>query len=377
MAAAKRSGASGIVHEAVTKENYDNWSTLVRNYLQGAGLWSVVDPNHENGEKIKTSAAIWKRKDAMALHIIQLACGSEVLSNIRDAGSARDAWNKLSSLYNSKYKVDDDDIEKGEGKGGGVVHMYVENNMWNEAKSLLNNSKDRMLIFSTTALERTALHVAVIAGHERIVNNLVNRGKKKLAEMRDRDGYTALALAAKLTGNTEIAKIMVEMKGGGGEKLLTMETRKGEIPVLLAASKCHGEMTHYLFQKTPLEAFRGDNLPRASLLLTRCITAQIFDVVLMVMHQNPQLPLNGDQARLQEDIGPLYALAGMPSAFPSGCEYGLLKRLVYKVLILETIKIEGKDSNGKAIEIEVKGAQEKWRYETSFLALSPSNFPSN
>ncbi|XP_027362857.1 uncharacterized protein LOC113870467 [Abrus precatorius] len=334
MAAAKSSAASGVVHEPLTKENYHNWSALVRNYLLGAGLWSVVNLCPENGGKIKRE--IWKKKDAKALHIIQLACGSEVLSHIRDVHTAKEAWNTLSVLYGSKLKADLIDVENAyadrfvvytAGEGGCTLHKYVEYDMWHEAKSLLNRNKNTMLIFSTSASERTALHVAVIAGHERIVNNLVNRGKKKLAEMRDKDGYTALALAAELTRNTEIARIMVEMKGGGGEKLLTMMTRKDEIPVLLAASKGHKKMTRYLFRKTPLHAL---------------------------------LPLNANQARL--DVGPLYALADMPSVFPSGCEYGLVKRLVYKFLILETIEVEPQDLNGKTIRIVLSAA-----HDTSFL----------
>jgi len=34
--------ASGIVLEPLTKDNYDNWSCLVRNYLAGHDLWGVV-----------------------------------------------------------------------------------------------------------------------------------------------------------------------------------------------------------------------------------------------------------------------------------------------------------------------------------------------
>ncbi|GAU25775.1 hypothetical protein TSUD_222320 [Trifolium subterraneum] len=130
-------------------------------------------------------------------------------------------------------------------------------------------------MFSTSSSDRTILHVAVIAGHEEIVKNLVKEKRKdKLVKMKDKRGYTALALVAELTGNTNIAKCMVEKKGG--LELLSMETNDGEIPVLLAAAKGHKEMTSYLFSKTKLEDITDNNFHNGVLLLTRCINAEIF-----------------------------------------------------------------------------------------------------
>ncbi|KAJ1431096.1 hypothetical protein SESBI_07336 [Sesbania bispinosa] len=37
--------SSGIVHQLLTKDNnYKRWKTLMKNYLQGQGLWDVIDP---------------------------------------------------------------------------------------------------------------------------------------------------------------------------------------------------------------------------------------------------------------------------------------------------------------------------------------------
>ncbi|XP_027915359.1 uncharacterized protein LOC114174718 isoform X2 [Vigna unguiculata] len=374
--------ASGIVLEPLTRDNYENWSALVKNYLIGQGLWGAMTSVSEIGVKAKTVSDSWKRRNAKALHIIQLACGTEILSQIRDVETAKEAWNRLGALYSSQLKADSD-IEQGVLVEDSLLqnkplYRYVESDEWNDAKAIINN--DDTAIFSTSSTGRTVLHVAVMAGHVHIVKNLVKLGKDKLVTMQDNFDYTALSLAAELTGNVEIAKCMVERKGG--KKLLTMKTKDGEIPVLLSAAKGYKDMTRYLYSETQLEAFVDKNSRNGVLLLSRCITAEIFDVALSLIHRIPQLPLTHESGGLR----PLYALARMPSAFPSGSGFGRLQQLIYNSLRLERLEVQnlctGKDKLlgisidrcGKRIGIvadvtEVEGlrvAQEKDRYNTSF-----------
>ncbi|KAG5059097.1 hypothetical protein GLYMA_01G013300v4 [Glycine max] len=329
--AATNLAARGIVLESLTRDNYDNWSALVKNYLMGEGLWGVVTSVSEISAKPKTDCENWKRENAKALHIIQLACGSEILNQIRHVETAKEAWNRLGALYSSQLKGDPD-IEQGfvddtlhEYK---QLHRYVESGDWKNAKSIIYT--DDTAIFSTSSTGRTVLHIAVIAGYENIVRELVKKGKEKLVKMQDNCDYTALALAAELTGNHKIAKCMVDPKKGGKD-LLTMKTKDAEIPVLLSAAKGHKDMTRYLYSQTSLDQFRNKNSHNGLLLLTRCITAEIFDVALNLIHRIPQLPLIHES----DDLRPLYALARMPSAFPSGCGFGRLQQLIYNILILE------------------------------------------
>ncbi|MCI06548.1 ankyrin repeat-containing protein [Trifolium medium] len=140
-------------------------------------------------------------------------------------------------------------------------------------------NRDETAMFSTSSSGRTILHIAVIVGHEEIVKKLIKEGKDKLVKMRDKRGYTALALVAELTGNINIAKCMVEKKGNKGEirqDLLSMKNNDGEIPVLLAAAKGNKEMTEYLYARTRLEDLADKNSHKTVLLLTRCINAEIF-----------------------------------------------------------------------------------------------------
>jgi len=48
-------------------------------------------------------------------------------------------------------------------------------------------------------------------------------------------------------------------------------------------------------------------------------------VALSLIHRIPQLPLTHESGGLR----PLYALARMPSAFPSGSGFGRLQQLIY------------------------------------------------
>jgi len=156
------------------------------------------------------------------------------------------------------------------------LHRFIESGNWNDANAFMN--RDETSMFSTSSSGRTILHVAVIAGHEKIVKKLVKEGKDRLVKMKDNRGYTALALVAELTGNTNIAKCLVEKKGWKvvGQDLLSMKTNDGEIPVLLAAAKGHKEMTSYVFPRTRLEEMADKNFHNGVLLLTRCINAEIF-----------------------------------------------------------------------------------------------------
>ncbi|XP_020216816.2 uncharacterized protein LOC109800448 [Cajanus cajan] len=326
---------SGLVLEPLTRDNYENWSALVRNYLIGEDLWEVVAFVSEVSVKPKAFSKTWERQNAKALYIIQLASGSEVLTQIRDLETAKEAWNRLEALYSSQLKADPDDelgMDDGSLLHNKPLHRYVESGEWNPARSIINGNYEA--IFSTSSMGRTVLHVAVIAGHEHIVEKLVNLGRHKLLKMQDNFDYTALALAADLTGNVNIARCMVG--NYGGRDLLTIKTKDNEIPVLLSAVKGHKEMTRYLYQQTHLNVFLHNNSHYGVLLLTQCITAKIFDVALSLIHRVPQLPLTVESNSLR----PLYALACMPSAFPSGCEFGLRQQLIYNFLRLEKAEIK-------------------------------------
>ena len=153
-----------------------------------------------------------------------------------------------------------------------ALYEFVEKGDCEGASSYLREKPDA--IFWTPASGRTILHIATMEGHLNIVEGLVNLGKEQLVEMQDKDGYTALALAAGYSGDMDIAKCIVNGKGGMG--VLALQNKKGEIPLLLAAYSGHKRMTRFLFFKTPSHVLDQQSSHNRVLLLERCIQAHIF-----------------------------------------------------------------------------------------------------
>ncbi|TKY70070.1 Ankyrin repeat domain-containing protein 50 [Spatholobus suberectus] len=311
----------GSVQEVLTKDNFQRWKTLMKNYLLAKNLWAVVE-----NDSTKFTSPRSRRMNAEALLIIQLSCGSKIFDDIRHFETAKEAWNHLCSHYGSELKakldiehgvVDDDLLQYKD------VYWYVEKGDWTNAESFI---RDDGALFSTSASGRTLLHLATIAGHVDIVEGLVKEGSDKLVKMQDNRGHTALSLAARLTGNTDVATCMVEKKGGGvREDLLGIVNEDGEIPLLLAAANGHTEMTRYLYKKTPKEALRGQDSRSGVLMLERCIKAEIFDVALRLLESDPKLPTES----LSDGFRALHELAQMPSAFLSGSQFGLRQQIIY------------------------------------------------
>jgi len=153
-----------------------------------------------------------------------------------------------------------------------ALYEFVEKGDWEGARSYLREIPEA--IFWASASGRTVLHVATMAGHFKIFEGLVNLGRARLVEMQDQDGYTALALAAAYSGDVDIARCIVNEKGGGG--VLALPNREGEIPLLLAADSGHKKMTRFLFFKTPSRVLDQQPSHFQVLLLKRCIQAHIF-----------------------------------------------------------------------------------------------------
>ncbi|XP_052116954.1 ankyrin repeat-containing protein ITN1-like isoform X2 [Arachis duranensis] len=377
--------STGIVLEALTKDNYDNWSTLVKNYLVGQGLWRGIVEADQNNNNNKSETEEWISKNAKALHAIQLACGSENLSNIRKFEKAREAWNHLKISFSKDVRAFPDSDQK-HGSQVHRLHSAVKRGYWNDAKSYINRYPDS--IFCTaSSTGRTVLHVAVASGKERIVKELVNMGNQRLLKMQDKRGYTALALVAELTDNVAMAEMMVVK---GGEELLTIRTKQdddeyvggyindhqnGEIPVLIASKKGHKEMTAYLFSKTPPSVFFEKGGRYGIILLTRCIYAEIFDVAASLIQHRLSGELRLDPESESVDLRPIYALAHMPSAFLSGTQLGLWQRYIYHCLKLKTLlKLSNKSME---IILHVDPDDTKANILANLIATSPLDKISN
>lgn len=357
----------GIVPEVLTSDNYERWSVFMTNYLMGKGLWDFVgeasslEENFEagkhlcnkKGEELESTPDIeqglddayqsvseverevsWKKKNAKALHIIQISCGKRIQDELLHFKTASEAWNHLANIHGRTqkgklYPLKDTDLDDSLGEPHKHIFRRVERGVY------IGNIDTDSDIYIKSASGRTLLHVAVVAGNVENVEMLVKNGKDKLVNMQDNHGDTALALVARCTGNIDMAKCMVERENGSHERLLEMHNSKNEIPILIAAANEHKELTTYLYSKTPTRLFDGSNSENRVLLFERCITAEIFDVALWLLRRYKDLFIEASFRDLEESNSVLVALAKTPSIFPSDSRFGLREQLIYDNLSVE------------------------------------------
>lgn len=380
----------GIVPEVLTSDNYERWSVFMTNYLMGKGLWDFVgeasslEENFEagkhlcnkKGKELESTPDIeqglgdayqsvskverevsWKKKNAKALHIIQISCGKRIQDELLHFKTASEAWNHLANIHGRTqkgklYPLKDTDLDDSLGEHHKHIFRRVERGVY------IGNIDTDSDIYIKSASGRTLLHVAVVAGNVENVEMLVKNGKDNLVNMQDNHGDTALALVARCTGNIDMAKCMVERENGSHERLLEMHNSKKEIPILIAAANGHKELTTYLYLKTPSRVFDGSNSRNRLLLFERCITAEIFDVALrLLLRYGGDLLIEASPRDLDESNNVLVALAKTPSIFPSDSRFGLREQLIY-----DNLSVEKEFADNYAISYMANFARRPTRY---------------
>lgn len=93
--------AGAIVVDVLGKDNYEHWSPLVKNYLLAQDLWDVVEATAEPPvpEEADQFIAWRKKKTAAALYAIQISCGPDAFSVIKEISSANIAWDILAQTF--------------------------------------------------------------------------------------------------------------------------------------------------------------------------------------------------------------------------------------------------------------------------------------
>ncbi|XP_068304356.1 probable E3 ubiquitin-protein ligase XBOS36 [Pyrus communis] len=119
---------------------------------------------------------------------------------------------------------------------------------------------------------KTALHIAVEAGHVDIVRELVSLMEEDDLEIKSTgDDYTALAIAA-IEGITEMAECMVTRN----KKLLSISDAFNDIPLVHACVYGHWHVARYLYSVTPLEDLMPDKGPHGATIISNCFLSKEF-----------------------------------------------------------------------------------------------------
>ncbi|KAL6289345.1 hypothetical protein ACE6H2_006855 [Prunus campanulata] len=303
--------ADASVAEVLNGRNYVDWSVLVKTYLLAQDLWDVVEEEEEE-EEADDKFKAWRKKNATALHTIQISCGQEAFSLIRNTTSAKRAWDTLAEKFKPKPRYYND------------FHQYqplfdaVWSGDWNKANEFLTLHLDAIRARYPYS-NKTALYMATELEHEHIVEKLVQLMSEEDLELTDTGGWTALSVAAN-RGNLKMVESMVRKN----KKILSIPTgNRNMTPILLASLSEQWDVVHYLYSVTPLQDLVPEKGPYGSTLLRSLIIGMKFGIALKLIQRCPQLVFTKGHYES-------FPMTGfMPSAFPSGIRLKFWQRWIY------------------------------------------------
>ncbi|GLU08676.1 hypothetical protein SLE2022_255740 [Rubroshorea leprosula] len=346
-----------IVPDVLSWSNYTEWSNYMRNYLLGQNLWDVVESSNVKG------TTDWERKNAAALHALQISCAPEISTRIMGETLAKEAWEQLAKIHKMKNIWDLDGPqsssqglelrrffegifpEKKEPIEGSQKKESIERNEsikflkaifkqeWNEVMGLLEGSqlpgKNPQFLGQGTSL----LHLAVQRGDDETVQKLVNIMSEEEILLKDDTGRTALAYAAYF-GATKMAKSLTETS----KKLLTIPDKEGMIPVVRACFQRFKDTTLDLYFSTlecqVVEHGKDRSVldgEHGSLLLHFCILNEMLVIALDLLHKYPRLAFTRFYYN-NRVLTPILTLSAQPSLFRSGTRFSFLRKLIYSCI---------------------------------------------
>ncbi|KAB1225600.1 hypothetical protein CJ030_MR1G020815 [Morella rubra] len=230
----------------------------------------------------------WREKNDAALDAILSSCGTDILSQIKRISSPKclvfiggtvgqpsqqihtvvDQLGSSSNISvskqvrpaltgNTQRLGEQGNSPNNTGRADGKNQDYLKYASF--LKAVRNGDLDAMKAFlalhpeassaKLTFGDQTALHIAVLAGHVHIVEELVERiMSNETLEMQDVEGYTALARATS-SGDFRMIQCMIDKN----PKLVSIpEKSVGSIPVVISMCFDYKELSRYLYLRTPL-----------------------------------------------------------------------------------------------------------------------------
>nr|XP_034909611.1 protein ACCELERATED CELL DEATH 6-like isoform X2 [Populus alba] len=347
---------TSIVVEALRGDNYDDWSACMKSYMLAQDLWDFIEHtgHHEGDQEVDSKPIIdhqevdskaFRKKNAAALHAIQISCAPHILSKIRSITSAKVAWDTLANLqrqYSPSHKeqsVEAEPAEDDESQGSGSVsyeingpllhlYKYAHKGDWDATKNYLSqypNAKKAKI----KPYGGTALHVAASAGNLTIVEELVKMMSREELEIQDDEGTTALFSAATV-GITKMAECLVVKN----KNLVTFVNEDGKIPLVEACIRNHKDMALYLYSVTPFEFLCQGNGNHGSYFLQCAMVLQMLDIAFDFLHRYPYLAATTDQ--VLKTNGLMY-LSKMPETFPSEDRLAFWQQWIYSCIPMQSI----------------------------------------
>ncbi|KAG6628692.1 hypothetical protein CIPAW_14G030900 [Carya illinoinensis] len=295
--------------ELLDKHNYPEWTIRVQTYLKGQDLWKViidedenvpdyenddVDDNGVDDDDVAAAINVWRRRNYMALHVIQISCGLDAFAEIRSFRSAKTAWQTLENKY--MIVLDTGNIDKSYLQYSDLYRAVHRCNL-TAAKDFLDYQPEAVSK-AITNKGQTAFHIAVTTGHAHIVRELVSRMSTEDLGIEDGDGYTAL-ITALVYERSELALYLYPLTLLNHDDLLVEKGRKG------------------------------------AMLLNHAIYSRNLDLALHLIRHFPSLTHAFDD----RGESPLLALASMRNAFPSGNRLVFWKQWIYNPIVKAIVQL--------------------------------------
>ncbi|KAI3882889.1 hypothetical protein MKW92_036399 [Papaver armeniacum] len=278
--------------ELLTKSNYGYFVVYLKQLLISRYLWDIVD-----GSEQPTY---------------------EMLAHVQGTKFAQEAWYKLAragdsteekdpyTRYLPLYKL----LEKDE-----WIHGFAYEFLEAFPEAISDRITDDGL---------TLLHSSIVQGRLVFAESLIDELSQEQLEIKTDKGQLAISLAVEYN-NMELVKLMVDKNS----KLLLLENGSGHIPFFTSAINGDQEMMRYLYSETPMEKIVSNNPlgdKDGANLITAALRVDLYDVALDLLRRLPRL------ATIEDDSGMtvFHVLAGRPSAFLSGNQYGFFKKRIYE-----------------------------------------------
>lgn len=146
-----------------------------------------------------------------------------------------------------------------------ALYKAVSKGDWVATKHFLDGNP-HALTAKITLTADTALHVAVLTGHGKLVEELVRLMSDTDLELRSGLGYTAFSIAA-INEFKEMAETMLRKN----PNLVCVKNDNGLIPIVVASLYGSKDMVRYLYCKTPIEILSPENNDRSGATLLNCL----------------------------------------------------------------------------------------------------------
>ncbi|XP_040369448.1 uncharacterized protein LOC112189352 isoform X2 [Rosa chinensis] len=312
-----------FVPEVLNRFNYEDWSLRVETYLLAEDLWDVVEASNEpaNDER---EYKIWRKKNAKALLAIQISCGSDTFSFIRNTRTAKVAWDALAAKFKPRL-VNLPEYESNTEDFSVYVPFFdaVRSGDWSIATEFLTNNPNA-LTARTPYSGKTALHIAVDTCDVQIVEAVVQLMRSEDLEIKANDGKTALASVADV-GIIEMARCLVSKNNN----VVAIGDAYNMLPVVLASNKGHWDLATYLYSVTPAEALLWER--NGAALVCHCIYNRKFDIAWDLLNHHPKLAV----AINHFGESPLKAWSSVPFAISRGSRLSVFQRWIYDAIPIQ------------------------------------------